>query len=84
MSEWDRDYERRLFAWAAEQVRGTCQETTWRAFWLTAVEGKSGKEAARVLGLTQAAVYLAGIRPKVREYSQRGGSRSSSGPYGPW
>ena len=33
--------------------------------------------------LDKAAVYLAGIRPKVREYSQRG-SRSSSGPYGPW
>jgi RNA polymerase sigma-70 factor (ECF subfamily) len=56
---WDREYERRLFAWAAEQVRPTCQAATWRAFWLTAVEGKSGKEAAAALGLSQAAVYLA-------------------------
>jgi RNA polymerase sigma-70 factor (ECF subfamily) len=64
--EWDRDCERRLFAWAAEQVRTTCQETTWRAFWLTAVEGKSGKEVARVLGLTQAAVYLAKRRVMAR------------------
>jgi len=37
-----------------------------------------------VLAFVAAAVYLAGIRPKVREYSKRGGSRSSSGPYGPW
>ncbi len=37
-----------------------------------------------VLAFVAAAVYLAGVRPKVREYSKRGGSRSSSGPYGPW
>ncbi len=60
--EWDREYERRLFAWAAEQVRGTVQEATWQAFWQTAVEGKSGQEVARGLGLTVAAVYLAKSR----------------------
>ena len=36
-----------------------------------------------VLAFVAAAVYLAGVRPKVREYGKRG-SRSSSGPYGPW
>ena len=36
-----------------------------------------------VLAFVAAAIYLAGIRPKVREYGKRG-SRSSSGPYGPW
>ena len=36
-----------------------------------------------ILAFVAAAVYLAGVRPKVREYSKRG-SRSSSGPYGPW
>jgi RNA polymerase sigma-70 factor (ECF subfamily) len=60
--EWDREYERRLFAWAAEQVRGTVQSATWQAFWQTAVEGKSGQEVARDLGLTVAAVYLAKSR----------------------
>jgi RNA polymerase sigma-70 factor (ECF subfamily) len=60
--EWDRDYERRLFAWAAEQVRGTVQEATWQAFWQTAVEGKSGQEVAQALGMTVAAVYLAKSR----------------------
>jgi RNA polymerase sigma factor (sigma-70 family) len=63
---WDRDYEQRLFAWAAEQVRETCQETTWRAFWLTAVEGWSGKDAAAVLGISRAAVYLARRRVTLR------------------
>jgi len=63
---WDREFVRQLFTWAAGQVRGDFQESTWRAFWLTAVEGKSGKEAARVLGLTAAGVYLAKRRVMVR------------------
>ena len=36
-----------------------------------------------ILAFVAAAIYLAGVRPKVREYGKRG-SRSSSGPYGPW
>lgn len=36
-----------------------------------------------VLAFVAAAVYLAGVRPKVCEYSKRS-SRSSTGPYGPW
>jgi RNA polymerase sigma-70 factor (ECF subfamily) len=56
---WERDYERRLFDWAAEQVREDCQEKTWQAFWRTAVEGQGGQEVARALGMSTAAVYLA-------------------------
>src|SRR5260221_14604862 len=36
--QWDRDYQQRLFQWAAEQVRGEFEETTWQAFWRVAVE----------------------------------------------
>jgi hypothetical protein len=36
-----------------------------------------------VLAFVAAAIYLAGVRPKVREYGKRG-SNSSSGPYGSW
>ncbi|MCE9530096.1 MAG: RNA polymerase sigma factor [Planctomycetes bacterium] len=32
--EWDRDYERRRFTWAADRVRNDFQEATWQAFWL--------------------------------------------------
>lgn len=59
VADWERDYERQLFALACEQVRRDFQESTWQAFWLTAIRGKSGKEVADVLSLTTAAVYLA-------------------------
>jgi RNA polymerase sigma factor (sigma-70 family) len=65
-AQWDREYDRQLFAWAAAQIRGAFAESTWKAFWLTAVEGKSGKEAARELGLSVAAVYLAKGRVMTR------------------
>jgi RNA polymerase sigma-70 factor (ECF subfamily) len=56
---WDQEYERRVFSWAAEEVRGAFQESTWKAFWQTAVEGKTGPEVARTLRMSVAAVYLA-------------------------
>ncbi len=65
-SAWEAEYERRLFVWAAEQVRPQVREATWQAFWQTAVEGKSGKEVAAALGLSVAAVYLAKSRIMVR------------------
>jgi RNA polymerase sigma-70 factor (ECF subfamily) len=63
---WDQEYERRVFAWATEQGRGYFQDSTWQAFWQTAVEGKTGPEAARALGLSVAAVYLAKGRVMAR------------------
>jgi RNA polymerase sigma-70 factor (ECF subfamily) len=64
--EWDREFCRNLFAWAAEQVQPQVQEATWQAFWKTAVENKSGHEVAAELGLTVAAVYLAKSRVMAR------------------
>jgi RNA polymerase sigma-70 factor (ECF subfamily) len=64
--EWEREYERRQFHWAAEQVRGQVQEATWQAFWRTAVEGQSGQEVAAELGISVAAVYLAKSRVMAR------------------
>src|SRR5579871_998754 len=61
-AEWDQDYERQLFACAAKQVRSRVQESTWQAFWQTAVLGKNGKEVAQELKMTVAAVYLAKSR----------------------
>jgi RNA polymerase sigma-70 factor (ECF subfamily) len=63
---WEQDLEREMFARAAEKIRGAFSETTWQAFWQTAVEGKSGKEVAQALGISVGAVYLAKSRVMVR------------------
>ena len=65
-AEWRRDYQRRLLAWAAGQVRGTVEDKTWQAFWRTNVEGQSASDAARGLGMTVAAVYMARSRVLAR------------------
>jgi RNA polymerase sigma-70 factor (ECF subfamily) len=63
---WDQEYEQRVFAWAAEQARGAFSDSTWRAFWQTAVEGKTGPAVAKTLGMSVAAVYLAKGRVMTR------------------
>src|SRR5262245_2925371 len=37
--DWDEEWERARFSWAAERVRGKVQPDTWQAFWQTAVDG---------------------------------------------
>lgn len=63
---WEQDVERELFARAAEKIRPVFSESTWQAFWQTAVEGKSGKSVAATLGISVGAVYLAKSRVMVR------------------
>jgi RNA polymerase sigma-70 factor (ECF subfamily) len=57
--EWHRQWERRLFAWACEQVRPHVTDATWQAFWRTSVDGEPSQQVAVDLGLTVAAVYHA-------------------------
>jgi RNA polymerase sigma-70 factor (ECF subfamily) len=64
--QWDQDYERQLFQWAAERVRQGVQDSTWQAFWLTTVDGMGGKDVAHKLGMSVAAVYLAKSRVMAR------------------
>ena len=73
---WDREYYERLFVWACEKVRAEFQEPTWKAFWQTAVQDKSGQEVAKDLGISVGAVYIARsrvtarIREKIQEVSE--------------
>lgn len=64
--EWDVDYHRGLFQYAAGIIKPDFSDATWRAFWETAVEGRSGKDVAAELGLTIAAIYLAKGRVMTR------------------
>ena len=63
---WELEYQRRVAALAMERVKGEFQEKTWRAFWLTAVEGVAAGDAARQVGLSPGAVYVAKSRVLAR------------------
>lgn len=66
---WDVEHRKRLFAWAAERVRGSFRESTWQAFWRTGVQGEPADTVARDLGISLGAVYIARSRvlARVRE-----------------
>ena len=59
---WRNEVRARLVRAALDDIRPTVAESTFAAFRLTAVEGLSGDEAAKVLGVSRAAVYLAKVR----------------------
>lgn len=65
-AEFDLEYRRQLFHWAAERVRDSFQETTWLAFWRTCVEQQPIEDAGRELGMSRAAVYVARSRVMAR------------------
>jgi RNA polymerase sigma factor (sigma-70 family) len=59
----EHDDERRwAFFCAAARVEQEVQPATWRAFWLTAVEGRAAADAARELDMTVGNVYSAKCR----------------------
>jgi len=55
-------YKRQLFHWAAAAIQSEFTPSTWSAFWKTAVENQDVKSAARELGLSAGAVYIARSR----------------------
>ena len=64
----DEEFTHALLEEASARVRLRVQGHTWEAFRLTAVEGKSGAEAAALLGIRVATVYVA--RSKVQKMLQ--------------
>ena len=70
--EFQIEYERQMFAWAAEQIETQFQSNTWQAFWLTAVKHESVDSVAKKLSMTRGAVYIARSRvmAKLKEQIQ--------------
>jgi RNA polymerase sigma-70 factor (ECF subfamily) len=58
----EREYRRRVLAWAAERIRHEFRDSTWQAFWQTNVEGKDTNQVAAALGMSVGAVYIARSR----------------------
>jgi RNA polymerase sigma factor (sigma-70 family) len=81
LSQWDREYDLRLFHWAASSIRDEFRESTWQAFWLTTVDGQSIESTAQVLGMSVGAIYIARSRVLARikrvlaEFDGLGGER---------
>ncbi len=63
---WEREYRRSVLDWAAEQIRGEFQDSTWQAFWQTHACGKPSAEVAQALGISVGAVYIARSRVLAR------------------
>jgi RNA polymerase sigma-70 factor (ECF subfamily) len=63
---WELEYQRRLAALAMERVKGEFQDKTWRAFWLTAVEGVGAADVAKQIGISPGAIYVAKSRVLAR------------------
>ena len=60
--DWDGQCRQRVLEWAASLAKAEFADLTWRAFLLTAMEGRSAKEVSEVTGLSVGAVYIAKCR----------------------
>ena len=63
---FEAEYRRRLFEWAAHEVKDEFTTTTWTAFWRTAIEDRPPKIVAAELGISVGAVYIARSRALAR------------------
>jgi RNA polymerase sigma factor (sigma-70 family) len=63
---FESEYRKRLFQWAADEVRHEFTPATWAAFWQTAIEGRLPKDVAAGLGISVGAVYIARSRALAR------------------
>ncbi len=60
------EYRRALMHWAAEQVKPEVRETTWKSFWMTAIEGQKPEDVALTLGISVGNVYTGKCRVVAR------------------
>ena len=65
-AEFQAEFQRRAFRWAAQQVKTEFADSTWQAFWRTGVESHSVAVVAQELGLSTGAVYIARSRVLAR------------------
>ena len=59
---WEKEYRDHLFGWACDQIQNQFNESTWKAFTQTAIQGKKPADVANELGISVGAVYIARTR----------------------
>lgn len=59
---FDLEFRRQVFNWAADRIQSSFTDTTWTAFWRTAVENQPAVAVAAKLNLSVGAVYVARSR----------------------
>ena len=59
---WEHEYRKLVVARALDVIRRDFEETTWRAFVATTMEGRRAADVAAELGLTEGAVYAGKAR----------------------
>ena len=72
-SQFDLEYQREVYRWAAEQVRDSVARVTWDAFHLTHMEEVPIADAAMQLGISIGNVYIARSRvmSRLRELAKQ-------------
>ena len=74
---FEHEYRRELFRFASERVKHSVAESTWRAFWLSSVQGVPIAEVARRLKVSNGSVYIARsrviarLREIVRQFAEQ-------------
>jgi len=63
---WEQEYRRSVFRLAVARIRDNFADSNWQAFWQTHVEGKTTREVAKSLGMSEGAVYVAKSRVMAR------------------
>lgn len=64
--EWEREFQRQLTSTAMQAIEPEFEEKTWKAFWLSAVDGVSAADVGKTLGMSTGAVYVAKSRVLAR------------------
>lgn len=60
--EFQAEYEKQIFHWAAEKLKPDFKAANWQAFWLSTVEGIPIEQVAQRLGMDCSAIYVARSR----------------------